>query len=219
MKTQSIPVFQRTTSIVWVLLLLAVVTTAHATTHVIQFGGSIGLAYSPNSLSVSVGDTIKWEGDFSMHPLSSTGVPAAAATFHQGSGSVFTYPVTVVGTYNYQCDVHFSLGMIGSFTASQATGIENDRTSLRPDAFSLEQNYPNPFNPATTISFSLPSKSFVSMKVFNVIGIEVATVVSEELPAGNYTMQWHADGLSSGVYFYRLQAGSFSETKKLILLK
>jgi hypothetical protein len=90
---------------------------------------------------------------------------------------------------------------------------------ISPNSFTLEQNYPNPFNPTTTISFSLPSKSFVSLKVFDVIGREVAIIVSEELSAGNYSRQWNATNLSSGIYFYRLQSGSYIETKKLVLLR
>jgi hypothetical protein len=86
-------------------------------------------------------------------------------------------------------------------------------------SFTLSQNYPNPFNPSTTISFDLPTKSFVTLKVFDMIGREVATIVSKELSAGSYTRQWHAEGLPSGVYFYRLQAGSYLETKKLVLLR
>ncbi|MDZ7406155.1 MAG: T9SS type A sorting domain-containing protein, partial [candidate division KSB1 bacterium] len=96
-------------------------------------------------------------------------------------------------------------------------GISSDETVLLQ--FHLEQNYPNPFNPTTTISFSLPLGSFVSLKVFDALGREVSTLVSEELAAGTYVRQWEAAGLPSGVYFYRLQAGSFTETKKLILLR
>ena len=69
------------------------------------------------------------------------------------------------------------------------------------------------------ISFSLPSKSFVSLKVFDALGREVTILLSEQLPAGKYSLQWNAVGLPSGVYFYRLQAGSFTETKKLLLLR
>ncbi len=90
---------------------------------------------------------------------------------------------------------------------------------VTPETFSLLQNYPNPFNPSTNISFSIPTKSFVSLRVFDLIGREVATIVSEEMSAGSYTKQWIAANMSSGIYFYRLQAGSYSETKKLILLK
>jgi hypothetical protein len=88
-----------------------------------------------------------------------------------------------------------------------------------PKIYALSQNYPNPFNPATTISFNLPSKSFVSLKVYDALGREVATILSEELSAGTYSRQWNAAGLPSGIYFYRLQTGSFTETKKLVLLK
>jgi len=88
-----------------------------------------------------------------------------------------------------------------------------------PAAFRLEQNYPNPFNPTTTISFSLPSKSFVSLKVFDALGREVSVLLFEALPAGTYARQWDATTQPSGVYFYRLQAGSFTETKKLVLLR
>ncbi len=88
-----------------------------------------------------------------------------------------------------------------------------------PKLHQLYQNFPNPFNPSTAISFSLPTQSFVSLKVFDLIGREVATLVSEELPVGTYTRQWNAESLPSGVYLYRLQAGSFTETKKLILLR
>lgn len=85
--------------------------------------------------------------------------------------------------------------------------------------FSLGQNYPNPFNPTTTISFGLASKSFVSLRVFNVLGREVSILVSEELPAGTYSQNWNAAGLASSVYFYCLQTGSFTDTKKLLLLR
>jgi hypothetical protein len=98
------------------------------------------------------------------------------------------------------------------------TGVAENRTDI-PKDFSLNQNFPNPFNPTTTISFSLPKQSFVSLKVFDLLGREAATVVSEEFSAGNYTKQWNAANIPSGVYFYRLRAGSFTETKKLLLLK
>lgn len=85
--------------------------------------------------------------------------------------------------------------------------------------FALEQNYPNPFNPTTTIRFSLPHSSFLTLKVFNLLGEEVVSLISEIFPAGNYSSQWNASGRASGVYFYRMVAGSFVETKKMILLR
>jgi hypothetical protein len=100
-----------------------------------------------------------------------------------------------------------------------ATSVSKDQTDEIPGKYELSQNYPNPFNPSTSISFNLLSKSFVSLKIFDLLGREVATVVSDNLSAGNHTQQWNANGMPSGVYFYRLQAGSFSETKKLVLLR
>ena len=88
-----------------------------------------------------------------------------------------------------------------------------------PDMYTLKQNYPNPFNPSTTITFSIGTYSYISLRVYDVMGREVATIVSEKLPAGNYSRQWNAAKMPSGIYFYRLQAGSFRETKILILLK
>ncbi|MDP2884769.1 MAG: FG-GAP-like repeat-containing protein [Ignavibacteria bacterium] len=88
-----------------------------------------------------------------------------------------------------------------------------------PAEFALEQNYPNPFNPSTVISFSISSRSYVSLRVFDAMGREVATLISEELPAGNHSRQWNATGMASGVYFYRLNAGDFVQTKKFVLLR
>ncbi len=101
----------------------------------------------------------------------------------------------------------------------QATnGIAAVKNAL-PNKVQLMQNYPNPFNPATTFSFTLPSQSLVSLKVYDALGREVAVVLFEEMPAGTYSRQWNAAGLPSGIYFYRLSAGSFAETRKLVLLK
>jgi len=88
-----------------------------------------------------------------------------------------------------------------------------------PTTYSLDQNYPNPFNPSTKFTFGLPGNSFVSLKVFDVLGKEVTTIVSGNLPAGIYTREWNAGELPSGVYFYQLQAGKFLQTRKLLLLK
>ncbi len=85
--------------------------------------------------------------------------------------------------------------------------------------YSLDQNYPNPFNPSTSISYSIPENSTVVIKVFDILGNEIETVVNEEKPAGNYELTWNAAGLPSGVYFYQLRAGSYSAVKKMILLR
>ena len=85
--------------------------------------------------------------------------------------------------------------------------------------FTLSQNYPNPFNPSTNFEFQTADFGFVSLKVFDILGNEVATLINEELPSGKYEVEFKASNLSSGVYFYRFQAGNFIETKKMILMK
>jgi len=85
--------------------------------------------------------------------------------------------------------------------------------------FSLEENYPNPFNPSTTIRYHIPEKSFVILKVYDVVGNEVAELVNEEKHIGTFEITWNAENLTSGVFFYKLQAGSFVESKKMILIK
>jgi photosystem II stability/assembly factor-like uncharacterized protein len=100
------------------------------------------------------------------------------------------------------------------------TGIKEEKKStIVPNKFSLFQNYPNPFNPSTTIEFSLPRSSYVTLKVFNLLGQEVATLTGQNFTAGSYSVEWNAKGVASGVYLYRLVAGSFVDTKKMLLLK
>jgi hypothetical protein len=102
---------------------------------------------------------------------------------------------------------------------SVATGVDAPPDQGIPRRFALEQNYPNPFNPTTAISYQLPAFSNVVLKVYNVLGREVATLVNEKQAAGKYSVTWNAASMPSGVYFYRLQAGAYSGTKKLVLLK
>ena len=101
---------------------------------------------------------------------------------------------------------------------TQISSAVEELDNLAED-YSLSQNYPNPFNPSTTVSFSIPEVSFVSLKVFNSLGEEVETLVAEELSAGNYKYDWSGINLPSGIYFYKLTASEFVQTKKMILLK
>ncbi len=102
---------------------------------------------------------------------------------------------------------------------SQPSVINSVTDHSIPEAFKLYQNFPNPFNPVTRINYSLPLTSFVTLRVYDILGKEVATLVNEEKPGGNYEINFDAGNLSSGVYFYRMMAGSFIYTKKFILLR
>ena len=138
--------------------------------------------------------------------------------FREGKGTT-----TKPQTYSYQ-DENLSTGIYqyrlkqidfnGSFEYSDIVKVE-----IAPSVFSLSQNYPNTFNPSTIISFSIPQTGFVSLKIYDVLGNEVATLVNKEKPAGEYEIEFDGVGLTSGVFFYQLKAGSFLQVKKMILLK
>jgi len=96
------------------------------------------------------------------------------------------------------------------------TGVNDDIIS---DGFVLHQNYPNPFNPATKISYSIPQGGFVSLKIYDILGKEIYTLVNSEMKAGSHQIEFNGSNLASGVYYYQLRSGNFSETKKLMLLK
>ncbi len=101
--------------------------------------------------------------------------------------------------------------------ALTTTGVE--QISGLPEDYSLSQNYPNPFNPTTTIEFSIPQASYVTLEVFNSIGERLGELISKELSSGSYNYKWNASNLTSGIYIYKLQAGDFIQTKKMVLMK
>jgi hypothetical protein len=120
-----------------------------------------------------------------------------------------------VGSEMYIDDLELSMDVVSD--------VNNE---FKPVTFSLEQNYPNPFNPSTKIRYSIPNVtlsdvegSSVQLKVFDVLGNEVATLVNEEKPAGNYEVDFNASQLSSGIYLYKLTTGNFIQTRKMILIK
>jgi hypothetical protein len=105
-----------------------------------------------------------------------------------------------------------------SFGSAGATDVKELGNSM-PAAFTLNQNYPNPFNPSTMIQFEVPEAQFVTLKVYNVLGQQVATLINNQLGAGRYRAEFDGTNLPSGTYLYRLQAGTFTETKKMLLVK
>lgn len=133
---------------------------------------------------------------------------------------VFSYPTPILGGGNNEWeDSITSLGTAAMAGIGVPTNNEKV-TSDVPKRFSLEQNYPNPFNPTTKISFNLPTNSEVSLTVFNVLGQKVKTLVqSQQLTAGSHTVSFDASTLSSGMYIYRIEAGSFQSSKKMMLIK
>lgn len=116
------------------------------------------------------------------------------------------------GVYSYRLK---QIDFNGTFEYSNIVEVE---VSL-PQNFELSQNYPNPFNPSTTISFNIPQNTFVILKVYDIIGNEVATLANEEKPAGKYNINFDAGNLSSGIYFYSINAGTFNQVRKMTLIK
>jgi len=141
-----------------------------------------------------------------------------------GGGSAVVYASGFVNPAGNQNGEGFAL--IGVLPNGQVVNFPDPPTSVSelvdssvPTRFDLEQNYPNPFNPTTTISFSLPSSEFVKLSLYNTLGQQVATLVNEQLNAGQYKLLFDASNLVSGVYYYRIEAGNFSSTKRLVLLR
>jgi hypothetical protein len=136
------------------------------------------------------------------------------------SGGV--YALAVSGNEVYVGGRFISAGgviAIGVARWNSGTSRVEQLSPTAPKTFLLEQNYPNPFNPSTTIRYQLPVASEVKLEVYDVLGKKIATLVNERQSAGSYQVVWNASGLSSGTYFYRLQAGTFVETKKMIMVK
>lgn len=124
------------------------------------------------------------------------------------------------GTYSGEVNIVTNGGNITlplNITVDPTVSVKNLKET--PTEFYLSQNYPNPFNPATTIEFSIPERSIVNLKIFDIKGEEVRTVIQEEMNPGKYSINFNASGLVSGIYLYKLQANGFVKTKKLILLK
>jgi plastocyanin len=174
-----------------------------ATTHVVQFGGSFGFTYSPSSFSAKVGDTVKWEGAFSTHPLSSTSVPATAQSFSASSGTSFSYVIMVAGTYNYHCDIHFSLGMTGSFTATQSSV----RYIALPQGAGRSNELHLGISEAKGLPFirlTVPQSGRATLKLYDLSGRELATILDNTVRTGDYTIPVGSSILGSGNYFVRL---------------
>ena len=111
-----------------------------------------------------------------------------------------------------------NIGFWYVYRQSTITDVGNEDETI-PTVFKLEQNYPNPFNPSTVIKFGVPERSNVLIKIYDVLGGEVITLINEQMDAGWYNVDFNASGYSTGVYIYRMQAGKYINTKKMILLR
>ncbi len=126
-------------------------------------------------------------------------------------------------TCEFSVDTSFTGGEVTEYNFSYdkrtgAAGVKEISHAI-PSDYQLSQNYPNPFNPTTTINFKVAEEGFTTLKIFDVLGQEIATLVNKNLTAGSYSATWDASKIQSGVYFYKLQSGNYTDTKKLMLMK
>ncbi|HEX2786992.1 MAG TPA: T9SS type A sorting domain-containing protein [Ignavibacteria bacterium] len=127
---------------------------------------------------------------------------------------------TVNYLYSHKNTVYAAVAGYGIYKHSFGGFVNITNTSnIIPDKFVLHQNYPNPFNPTTKIKFELPEQSYVTLKIYNLLGQKISILVNQNLNAGNYELEWNAGDLNSGIYFYKLESFDYTETKKMLLVK
>ena len=139
-----------------------------------------------------------------------------------GSNSLYGNILTAPSSGTYTVNAGFKSPSFKWGTTSailNVSGIDEELIGSNPNTFELYSNYPNPFNPSTKIRYAIPQTSFTVLKVYDITGTEVMTLVNEERPAGIYEVNFDAVNLASGTYIYQLQAGNYSEAKKMILLR
>ncbi len=212
-------------AIIFSLFILASTRIGFSTTHIIT---NSGFTFSPSSITISLGDTVEFvlASIHAAREVNQATWNADGNTSNGGFDLPFgggTVVLTQTGIHYYVCPPHASLGMKGTITVNSATHVMTAGGGI-PVKFALMQNYPNPFNPTTTIHYELPTSSKVTLKIYDVLGQEVKTLVDGVEAGGYRSVTW--DGTSdsgtrvaSGVFFYRLEAGIFTDTKRLLLLK
>jgi len=202
------------------LILLLLANRVYATTHTIPF---VSYSFNPSSLTVTVGDTIIWTGDFTMHQIESTpggALPTGASPIGPSAVMVmssFKYVVTVAGKYDYRCHFHFAppFNMVASFTATAGANDVNPISANVSDA----QNFPNPFKTNTVVRYTLTKQTEIDLRFFDLSGKEVRHFTNPIQSAGEHEFTLNGSNLPSGVYYYQLQAGEAVLTRQMILAK
>lgn len=142
------------------------------------------------------------------------------ASINSTSSNPFILTASTAGTYTVNAGFKSPSRKWGSASAViTVTGVDEHLVGLKPESFHLYANYPNPFNPSTKIKYDISETVFTTLKIYSILGAEVATLINEEKSPGVYEVNFDAANLPSGTYIYKLEAGSFTQSKKMILLK
>jgi len=142
------------------------------------------------------------------------------AVINSTSTNPFTLTAPSAGTYTVNAGFKSPSRKWGTTSAViNVTGIDEELVGLKPETFTLYDNYPNPFNPSTKIRYAISQTAFTSLKVYSILGEEVAVLINETRTPGVYEVNFDSANLTSGTYFYKLESGNFSQTKKMIVLK
>lgn len=209
MKKQSLILF-------WVLFLFFTVKVLPQTSFTVDVED---FQFVPKNLTITLGDTVKWVWISGTHTTTSdsTSGPDSWDSPINQQNPTFSFVIKYPGVHSYYCKFHLSLDMTGTITVVQPTAvIENNQL---PSKFVLQQNFPNPFNPQTEIKYTLAKTVRVKLSVYNITGMKITDLVNGIQSPGNYSVKFDGRDLASGIYFYRLVAGNYTDVKKMILMK
>jgi plastocyanin len=178
--------------------------------------------FDPRDIEITLGDTVTWQWVDGIHTTTSdaTSGPDSWNSIISSGLQTFSFVISNEGLHRYYCVPHGGpngIGMAGTITAMKPASLNDEINALQ--TFEINQNYPNPFNPSTNITFKIGESDHVKLIVYNSLGDEIEALVDEYKNAGTYTYSFNAEDLASGVYFYKLITGNYTETRKMLLMK
>jgi len=182
----------------------------------------VDFAFDPQVDTITIGDSVRWTNNGAVSHTSTSDAKSLWDSGTLNPGESFTFQFNDLGSYPYHCEFHLS--MAGTIVVLSTDVKDETGDREKPSEFALSQNYPNPFNQTTKIEFTLSKSGFVSLNIYDILGRKVRTLVSEHVSSGYKSVFWDGKNdlekhVASGIYFYQIEVGDFSETKKFVLLK
>jgi plastocyanin len=198
-------------NVLFILSLFILAAPSQAATHTITFAN---FSYTPQALQASVGDVIRWEGDFQAHPLESLNVPNGAAPFSHSEGTSFEYTITVAGNYAYRCTNHFTQGMVGGFNAAESSVGDE----FNVEALLQLQAFPNPASSDLTVSYTLGQGGNVRITLVDINGRDLYQIDNVCVPGKNTTFV-NVASLPLGTYYYRIETADAVLSRKFVVAR